>query len=246
MPRRLFRLLAGTVVASLAVLATPLTIEAAQATTLTGALTANDAFQVYLSTSPSTLGTLLTSGANWGQAYTFSNAALTTGETYYLNIETANLGGAAGFIGSFSLSGTDFHFANNSQQLDTGVRYWTGGFNAATSNLPRTWTRPTGRVVSVGRNGVAPWYSVSGVPSTADWIWPSDRRSSPRTRTRPRGTTRSQCTYCVVDFQTEIIPVAGLSVASQSTVPEPTSIAVFAVALAGLAAARRRSRVPSG
>ncbi len=234
MPRVALRRFATILAASLTVLAAPLAAMPANATTLSGTLTVDNAFNAYLSTSASSLGTLLTSGANWGQSFSFSNVALTAGETYYLNIEAANIDGPAGFIGSFGLSGSGFHFANGRQKLNTGVAHWTGGFNAATSNLPQSWTSAAGSVVALGSNGSAPWYSRSGIASTAQWIWPSDSQSSPGTPTNNGG----ECTNCTVDFQATILA----DKAAPAPVPEPASIAVFATALAGLAFTLRRRR----
>ncbi len=231
------RLLAGVMIAGLAVLASPFAIATAGATTLSGTLTADNAFRAYLSTSASARGTLLTSGNNWGKSYNFSSAALTAGETYYLNIEVANLDGPAGFIGSFSLSGTGFHFANDAQTLNTGVPYWTGGFNAATSNLPHRWTRPTGSVAALGANGSGPWGPVSGVGSSAQWLWPTDARSSPGIPTASGG----ECLNCVVDFQTAISSIQ----TAPAPVPEPASLAIFSVAVGGLALVMRRRRCPA-
>jgi hypothetical protein len=83
----------------------------AHATTLSGDLTADNAFFAYISTSPSSLGTPLTSGipANWVTAYNFTSNPLAN-QTYYLNIEAINAGGPGGFIGSFTLTGPNFQF----------------------------------------------------------------------------------------------------------------------------------------
>lgn len=49
-----------------------LSATASQAATVTGNLTADNQFSVYISTSDSTLGTLLASGNNWPTTYSFS------------------------------------------------------------------------------------------------------------------------------------------------------------------------------
>ena len=47
-------------------------------------LTADNYFFAYISTSPSTLGTLIASGSNWGSTYALTPTTLTPGTTYYL------------------------------------------------------------------------------------------------------------------------------------------------------------------
>ena len=235
MPRTVLRLLAATIVASLAVLASPLAAMRAQATTLSGTLTADNAFNAYLSASASTLGTLIATGSDWGKSFSFTNLPLAAGQSYFLNIEAYNAGGGGvnpgAFIGTFTLSDTGFHFANGTLKLETGGTGWTGGFNASGS-VPNAWSQPTGSVVALGPNGSSPWHTRPGIDAGAQWIWPGDAQSSPQTPTVWGG----ECANCVVDFQTRILASASASV----PVPEPASFAVFAVALAGLAAAMRR------
>src|ERR1700742_2794214 len=84
----------------------------AAAPTLSGAITADKEYAAFLSTSDNTLGTLLTSGANWQSAQTFS-AALGPGQTYYLHVIAKNWNGpgdmAGGnpdaLLGSFAVTG---------------------------------------------------------------------------------------------------------------------------------------------
>lgn len=240
MSRTTLRLLAGTLLASLAVLASPFGAATASATTLSGALTVDNSFNAYLSNSASSLGTQVASGSNWQTAVSFSNVALTAGQSYFLNIEAYNAPGGGlnpgALLGTFSLSDASFQFANGLQTLQTGATGWTGGYNASGS-LPQSWSQPTGSVVALGGNGTGPWGNIAGIGSTAQWIWPSDAQSSPSTPTAYGG----ECQDCVVDFQTQI----QFGQAAPSSVPEPASMAIFAVALGGLAFALRRQRRPA-
>lgn len=159
----------------------------AQATVLTGTITADNEYNAYISTSDSTLGTLLTSGADWESAQTFTTD-LTAGQTYYLHVVANNWGGpgdmAAGnpdaLLGSFSLSDSGFTFANGLQTLDTDTADWRASPNTTVQNLGdvTTWAAPTSAPVAFGANGTNIWEAVNGAPisginSSAQWIWSS-------------------------------------------------------------------------
>ncbi|MBC9878334.1 PEPxxWA-CTERM sorting domain-containing protein [Bradyrhizobium sp. INPA01-394B] len=156
---------------------------ASQAATLTGNLTADNQFSVYISSSDSTLGTQIGSGNDWQHTYSISTN-LTSG-TYYLHIVGDNFGGPAtsmaggnpdAFIGQFSLTG-NFVFANGTQSLLTNTTNWramdaTGG--------PGNWhSAPAGTPISYGTNDTTTiWTNVSGgfrpgIAGPAQWIWSS-------------------------------------------------------------------------
>ena len=134
------------------------------ATTLSGNLTADDAFTVYLSTDDSIAGTPLVSGSFWPSAQSFSTA-LTPGNTYYLHIAAKDVFGApSAFLGSFSLSDTNFTFANETQTLVSNSVDWkvnATGFGLA-YNTPYD---------GFGANGIGPWGTMSSIASDARWIW---------------------------------------------------------------------------
>jgi hypothetical protein len=148
---------------------------AASATTISGTLTVDNQFNLYLSTSPNVVGTLLASGTNWQAAESFTSSALTPYTTYYLQIDATNLMDGncvervcsvyqwGGVLGSFSLNGPLFQFANGGQSLNTNTTDWTytnTGFSALGS-------APGG----YGTNGVSPWGTIAGVDSGAQWVW---------------------------------------------------------------------------
>jgi len=105
----LMRIMNTLCAAALAVIASWST---AEATTLSGNLTADNLFDAYISTDDTVLGTLITSGNSWPTTVSFSGQALTAGVTNYLHIVATDQGKPDMFIGSFSLSDSLFHFAN--------------------------------------------------------------------------------------------------------------------------------------
>ncbi len=136
-----------------------LTIGSAHATTLTGHLTADNDFSVYISNSASLPGTLVYSGTDWTSAESFTTAL--SGSTQYLQIVVTNQGGPGGLLGNFSLSDGGYLFSTGNGALDTGLTGWT-------------MTNAAGEVTAItsaGANGVAPWYTFSSISSTAEWIW---------------------------------------------------------------------------
>jgi hypothetical protein len=135
----------------------------ASATVLTGLTNVDNGFNAYISTSDSTLGTLIGSGANWGITNNY-NATLTPGLTQYLHVVASNWGGPGGFLGAFTLSDSNFTFANNTNTLLTGDAVWrqnlTGFGNAYSAT------------VNEGLNGIGPWgYQTAYGANRPSWIW---------------------------------------------------------------------------
>lgn len=196
----------------------------AQATALSGALTADNAFFAYVSTDNSVLGTLVAQGGDWGTTFVFNNFALTPGQTYYLQIEAINFGGPGAFIGQFGLSDAGFQFANGTQTILTNTTDWQAIFNDGNSdpNSQQPWVTPTGSVTSLGANGVSPWGLRSGIDSNAQWI---DAASN----------GLNVCGFCTVDFSTTIT-------SNGSATPEPSTFGLMGGLAVLLGAVRRRVR----
>lgn len=134
----------------------------ASAGTLTGSVSVDNGYTMYISTSNTVAGTAIGSGNNWGATYTH-NTALVAGTTYYLHVYGYDQGGVAGFLGEFSLAGGTHQFSNNGTFLTTNATDWmanTTGFGNAYS-----------AVSTHGNDGVAPWGFRPNIADSATWIW---------------------------------------------------------------------------
>lgn len=152
------RLASATVLAAAAAIS-------AHAAVLTSNISVDNGFAAYISTSNSTAGTQFSSGNDWQTTFN-GTTTLLPGTTYYLHIHGYDQGGVAGFLGSFSLSGNDFQFANGLTSMSTNTQYWTGnttGFNS-----------PYVSLTDEGTNGVSPWGIRPNISSSAEWIWAGD------------------------------------------------------------------------
>jgi hypothetical protein len=131
-----------------------------------------------------------------GTTFNFTSNPLAN-QTYYLNIEAINYGGPGGFIGSFTLTGPNFQFANGGQTLSTDTTNWSGTYNNGNSDptASQSWVTPTGGVAQM----TYPWGTPNVIASGALWIWPSDSSSA-----------GLSCDYCTVDLQT-VITYTGVS-----------------------------------
>ncbi|MEK6792072.1 MAG: PEP-CTERM sorting domain-containing protein, partial [Deltaproteobacteria bacterium] len=133
--------------------------------TLSSNMTADDAFELYISTNANVAGTLIGTGNWWPTTYSF-NAALTPGVTNYIHVKAWDVYGyISSFIGDFSLSDTAFTFSNGTQTLGTNTSNW--GVNTVGFGNP--YSAP----LDYGLNGVGPWGFIPGIgigPS-AHFIW---------------------------------------------------------------------------
>jgi MSHA biogenesis protein MshQ len=162
-----------TLRASLAPVAAALMMVAASssAAVLTGKLSVDNGYSIYVSTADNVQGTLFGSGNNW--TTTFTNATtLAAGTSYYLHVYAYDQGGIAGFLGDFSLTGGGHKFANGLTSMTTNTTNWMGnntGFGSA-----------YGAVGNLGNDGVSPWGNRPSIVDSATWIWAGNANSNDR------------------------------------------------------------------
>ena len=140
-------------------------VQGAQATLLTASTNIDNGYEIFISTDDSVTGASFGSGEYWPTTFT-DTVTLTDDVTNYLHIRAYDLGGIAMLLGQFSLSDSNFEFANGSQSMlsgDAGLLVSTTGFGSdyfATTDL--------------GINGTGPWGLLGGVDSSARFIWSAD------------------------------------------------------------------------
>ena len=220
MPSRT-RMMAAAAAAALMAAAQPVYADGV----LSGNTTADNSFFAYVSTDPTTLGTLIGSGDSWPTSFAVSSSTLGPG-TYYFQVEAINYGGPGGYSAVLNLSG-DGQFGNGTQTLTTdpaNLAYWLGGYNSDNSTVAaQPWVVPTGGVLQ------ATSYSWGNIVGTPNWIWPSDLLSSP-------GGPSGPCQICTVDFMTQF------TVGEANGVPEPATWAMMLVGFGVMGWTMRRTR----
>jgi MSHA biogenesis protein MshQ len=152
-----------TIKRSIILVAVALTMGSANATTLTSKINLDNRFEVFLSTDDSSAGTSFGVGTDWRTTFT-DTTVLSSGVDYYLHVRGVDVEWIAGFLGEFSLTGTDHLFSNSSTELLTNTTDWV----ASTLGFDGTYGAT---VLDLGDNGVGPWGTRSGVSNDATWIW---------------------------------------------------------------------------
>lgn len=144
-------------------------LPSASGSVLKGSLNVDNSFKVYISTDDSMRGVSLGSRSDekWWITYDFSSS-LTAGQDYYLHVGVTDFSGVGGFLGGFTVEGTDHLFSNNRDDVTTNPTIWrvsTTGWNNYQS------------ATSYGANGVAPWGGIPTIPVRAKWIWSLDNEN---------------------------------------------------------------------
>jgi hypothetical protein len=216
-----------------AALAAIVSLSGAQATTLTGTATVDNAFSAWLSTDDSTLGTFVGGGSDWQSATNLGSTPLAAGTTYFLHIVAFNENGLPAtpgadpdaFLGAFHLDSTDHQFANGTQDLLTNTLLgWASSAVTATSlaNAESQWGAPSGTLQSFGANSDPTiWFGAHGlfaaIAANADWVWSSN----------------------------DLTGAAFFSAQISATTPIPAALPLLATALGGLGFAGWRRRKAS-
>ena len=140
-----------------------------EAATLSGDINVDNTHTTYLSTDDATAGTLLVSGADWTSTQSFSSIVLTPGVPYFIHVDAVDAGGAAAFLGDFTITGGGHTFAGNNGTTITTDTSWfvsTTGWSSYAS------------ATGYGTNGVAPWGTrPAPADPTAIWIWSADNQN---------------------------------------------------------------------
>ena len=142
---------------------------AASATALTSKASVDNGYEFYISLSNDVTGDQFGAHNNWYTSYV-DTTTLAAGTDYFLHVHAYDQGGIAGFLGEFSLSGSDHVFANGTTQLVTNTTHWSGNNSGFSSTY--------GNLISLGLDGVQPWGNRPDILDTAQWIWAGNADSN--------------------------------------------------------------------
>ncbi|NUQ68602.1 MAG: hypothetical protein HUU18_10020 [Phycisphaerales bacterium] len=111
--------------------------------TLNAAITADDYFTAFISTSPTLQGVSFLSAENYFINH-FGSAVLPEAGTYYLHVIAGDRGNQRMFIGDFTLDSPDATFLNGTQSLLTNTADWSVSSEGLGLNMVQPVVQPSG------------------------------------------------------------------------------------------------------
>lgn len=193
-------------------LAVTLVGNVANAGLIKGNLNVDNDHSVFLSTDDNVQGDLISVGVDNWKVTDTFSKDLVAGTDYFLHIYASDRGVVAGFLGDFTLEGNKHVFSNGLTEILTNTVDW----KVATDG----WINYSNVGMSDGKNGEGKWGEIAGVDSNATWIWSDDG-----------------CINCQRYFS---LAISATTAAEQ--IPEPSTIAIFALAMIGLASRRLKKQ----
>ncbi len=188
------------------------------ATTLSGDLTGDNYVYAYISTDDSVQGTQIAYGDCWQAGYSLTTE-LTAGVNYYLHIYIYDYDGPQGFLGDFSLSGSDHIFSNGGSYLLTDDTDDWHGNNTG-------WGNTDVALEDFGKREIYPWSfalqaSHYNIDSNAHWIWTGSYTDG-------------------VDYAWFSTKISATGTGTSDPVPEPATMTLLASGLLGLFGIRKK------
>jgi hypothetical protein len=145
------------------VLVCTVSASAAIATTLAVTMSADDAFEAFVSTDDAVEGAQFLQGTSWSAPQS-GEVTLTPGVVHYLHVRARDVFGAPSMlVATLTLDDEQFAFGNGLQVLHTDVEHWT-------LSLTGFGTDPM-TPVDLGQHGTQVWGLLAGIDASARHIW---------------------------------------------------------------------------